>query len=352
MFCFNCGHQIPDDALYCSKCGTAQNVNVTSISTSSHTESKDLDREAIKIYLSNILALECMKAKLTEERNETEANFIYEKNNNYIERVSIPYGYVWLAYHDGKYHVGAFREHGDGAYTGEYLNRDGMLDGEGFIKYVWGQGVVVHNGEFYWGIIDDQSFPIIKKTSFWWDVGGGNILEQKLRQASARDGFLKAYEKFQYTAPQIYQKNLVEKINPLNQQLSEVECELDKANELLQKAYDINIIPKKFRTIHAVWFIHDFVTTSNETLSTALLQCKLDDIEQKLDKIIEQNNRIIIQNAINNSQNTQILQQNQQMLTHLASIENNTEKAAQYAEIASNNAEACAWISAANYIKK
>ncbi len=39
------------------------------------------------------------------------------------------------------------------------------------------------------------------------------------------------------------------------------------------------------------------------------------------------------------------------MLNSLASIEGNTHMASQYAEIAANNAEACAWIGVANYIK-
>lgn len=46
-----------------------------------------------------------------------------------------------------------------------------------------------------------------------------------------------------------------------------------------------------------------------------------------------------------------MIEQNQQTLNKLASVEGNTERAAQYPEIASNNAEACAWIGLANYIK-
>lgn len=200
-------------------------------------------------------------------------------------------------------------------------------------------------------VIDNNSLPIIKKASFWWDVGGNNMLQQKLRQANARDAFLAIYEDFKKTAPDIYQRNLENVIYPLQEKVDGIDAEYKKADELLQKAYTINIIPKQFRNIHAIWFIHDYITTSNESFSAALLHCDLDEIKQKLDEIIEQNNRIIIQNAIQIAQNSQMLQQNQQMLNRLATIESNTDRAAQYAEIASNNAEACAWIGLANYIR-
>lgn len=352
MFCYKCGYQIPDEAQFCSKCGTAQKSGTNQeISKSNNTISSDFNRDAIQIYLSNILALECMKMKLNADYEESNNKLTYEKNNNYVERFSIPNGYLWLSYHDGKYHLGAFRDYGEGAYTGEYLNREGMLNGEAFLEYVFGVGVVKHSGEFYWGIIDQKSLPIITKTNFWWDIGGSNILQQKIRQSSARDAFLQIYEDFKKSAPTIYQNAMTNTIQPLQRKVDGIIAEYQKVDKLLQNAYNINIIPKQFRNIHAIWFIHDFVTSSNETLSAALLHCDLDEIKQKLDTIIAQNNRIIIQNAIQIAQNLQLLEQNQEMLSRLASIESNTERAAQYAEIASNNAEACAWIGMANYIK-
>ena len=118
----------------------------------------------------------------------------------------------------------------------------------------------------------------------------------------------------------------------------------------MQTAYSANIIPQQYRNIHAVWFIHDFITTSSETLSSALLHCDLDEIKQKLDTIIEQQKEIIINQSVMMAQNEELISQNQQTLNKLASIETNTAKAGQYAKIAANNAEACAWIGIAKYI--
>lgn len=116
IFCYKCGHRIPDEAQFCSKCRTAQKSTVTQEIAKNNTSSSDFDREAIKIHLSDILALECMKIKLNTDYEESNDKLTYEQNNNYVERFSIPNGYVWLAYHDGKYHIGAFRGYGEGAY--------------------------------------------------------------------------------------------------------------------------------------------------------------------------------------------------------------------------------------------
>ena len=354
MYCFKCGTQILDGSLFCSNCGAAQNAGIVKAPSQTNVAvSTELDREAAKLYLSNVLALECMKVQLEEELREAERELKYEQDNNYLKRYPISNGYVWLIYHEKKMYVGAFTDgESGGGYTGEYLNREEHVEGNGFIKYVWGEPIITHGGDFYWAPINDDTMSTISKPSFWWDIGGSNFLQQKIRQLSAKDGFLEAYGEFKVTAPAAANRKIVEVIRPLEKKVKDIESELNKADELLQKAYDINIIPKQFRELYAVWFIHDFITTSHETLSSAFLHCDLDEIKQKLDEIIEQNNQIIVQQAIQIAQNAQLMEKNQQMLNRLANIEQNTERAAQYAEIAANNAEACAWISLANYIDK
>ena len=69
-------------------------------------------------------------------------------------------------------------------------------------------------------------------------------------------------------------------------------------------------------------------------------------------QIIAQQQEIIIQQAVLAAQNQQMLRQNQMQLERLAAIEDNTRQAAQYAEIAAVNAEACAWIGYASYIDR
>lgn len=351
MFCYKCGANIADDSTFCSKCGTAQKSDRI-IAKKTNSDSNELHRDALKIYLANVLALECIKMKLDEDCCEAERELDYEDNNNYVKCYPISNGNVWLAYHENMFHIGAFRDGAyGGAYTGSFLNREEMMEGNGFIEYVWGEGIIKHRGEFYWGRIDEASLEEIKRPAFWWDIGGDGFLQEKIRQVGARNAFLRVYEEFKKTAPTVYKNNYERTVLPLQKKVEGIKEEYRRADELLQSAYSANIIPVQFRNIYAVWYIHDFITTSNESLANALVLRNLDEIKQKLDTIIEQNNRMIIQNAVLMSQNSQILQQNQDMLGKLKNMEDNIERASQYAQIAANNAEVCAYMSCANYLK-
>lgn len=130
--------------------------------------------------------------------------------------------------------------------------------------------------------------------------------------------------------------------------------EYQKALELLDDAYSANIIPSQFRSLYAVYFLYDFITTSKESFSGALLHCDLDKIESQLGRVIAQNEQMIINQQIQIAQDKELLDGNKESLDRLeglARIENNTLLASQYADIAASNAQACAWIGMANYIK-
>lgn len=165
-----------------------------------------------------------------------------------------------------------------------------------------------------------------------------------------RDTCLMALDDFK-SSTQMH-KNILIEVKQLKIQLNGITAELNKASELLQQAYDVNIVPSQFRNLYAIYYLADFINTSNESLSNALLNYNLEKIKEKLDRIIEQQEEIIINQALMTVQNENIMKQNEQQLRHLASIEQNFDRAAQYAQIAANNAEACAWIGVANYISK
>lgn len=85
----------------------------------------------------------------------------------------------------------------------------------------------------------------------------------------------------------------------------------NEANSLkadLQDAYNANIIPIQFRNIEGVYYLYDYLSTSNESLTSALMQA-----------------------------NQAIFEQNQQILETAQNIENNTAVAAQYAKISAVN---------------
>jgi len=136
-------------------------------------------------------------------------------------------------------------------------------------------------------------------------------------------------------------------------------AELDNNNKLLKQAYDIDIIPSQFRSLYAVYFLYEFLSTSRETLSAALLHFDLNEIKTKLDIVIEQQQDIIIQQEMMLAQNQQIISQNEQMIkqnhnliNHAISIEQNTEAAAKYSKVAAINTDLIAFCAAAQFLRR
>lgn len=118
-------------------------------------------------------------------------------------------------------------------------------------------------------------------------------------------------------------------------------------NELIKFYLEVS----QFRNLHAIYFINDYIQTSNESLSSAFLHLDLDYIKTKLDTIIQQQRTIILQMAIQQSQNEAILNLNQTMMKQLKNIEKNTSVSAQYSKIAAINTKKCAWFSRALYFQ-
>lgn len=339
MFCFQCGRQIRDDAVFCQYCGTKQHNSSKNVSVRPPSSNGELNRDALKIYLGNILSLECIKASYERKIGSINYNIRLIESNNYIKRYLIKerdyfghnaHAHFWS---DGETYAVAFDDSGYRIFMGPSLsNRN---------NFEWKT----------WRNIAELDF--LKHLSWWeyFEERDCGFFEKREQRAYARDTFFKACNSFISEAPSAYREN-VNKINLMHQQREGITQELASVAKLLESAYAINIIPSQFRyNIHAIFYLHDFVATSMESFTTALLHFDLDEIKAKLDKIISQQESIIIQNAVMIAQNEKILTQNQQQLERLSRIESNTSQAAQYAQIAANNAETCAWISMANYIE-
>lgn len=59
MFCYKCGKQIQDDAIFCRFCGVSQrNENDINSPIVQKTSSGDYSTEALRVYFSNLLNLE------------------------------------------------------------------------------------------------------------------------------------------------------------------------------------------------------------------------------------------------------------------------------------------------------
>lgn len=355
MFCYKCGKQIQDDALFCRFCGASQNnENVSKPEVlKKGTSSNDYSSDALRVYFSNLLNLELIIINLKNDINTLEADIGILEANSYSKTYNIgivpQWTYIWPA----KQKYVHFRFDGNNYYflakrNGDYLSTSDSCDSH-WHRYLLAVEDYETSNSFWLPFNGNEKY-----LSSLWETGkqaffSSNVITKY--DENVKGTVYKCFDDFKTSAHDNFQKALDE-IKDKKYNLSGMKKELDKATELLEDAYDINIIPTQFRNVYAVYYLNDFIQTSNESLSTALLHFDLNEIKQKLNTVIEQQKEIIVNQAIIQAQNEQMIMQNQNMLQSLASIEGNAHMASQYARIAANNAEACAWIGIANYISK
>lgn len=354
MFCYKCGHQLSDNAVFCHKCGTKIPTDTQTSSTQvkrfipSSSGSSELDHEALKIYLRDLLSLECIKRKYINSINSLNKRIATIDTQSYSKFYTFEYPDSWsytknvlyFKYKNGHHYLGMIPSllYGDHPIVTCFFAKDPY----------WFES----NDCYYLNI--EENHEKFTKLSMWtcYDiVCSNNIFSKRRLGKKAKDAFLRSYEDFKQCCSAGLQSQNIQS-NKLKTYKNSIVNELNAVEKILTKAYGINVIPQSFRNnIYAIYYLYDFIRTSNQSLTTALLHYDLNEIKAKLDKIIVQQQEIIIQQSIMIARNQQILEQNQQHLKSLASIERNTAQAAQYSAIAASNAEACAWIGLANYLK-
>ncbi|MBQ7096074.1 MAG: zinc ribbon domain-containing protein [Clostridia bacterium] len=378
MFCSQCGTHITDNSIYCSNCGFKVKSDNTIEQKSTRRLTND-ERNGMSIYFNDICRLEFIKNALQVKKEEVEKLI---ENSKTIRCYSKTY----------------FWDHSYGLpYEKRYKGVDNEImfnfgfDGTDFYFYIQSKQQRIIDEEWvqYYPPIDFKnehklteerlqqlSEPVTREETTWfgktkkipvnlWNYTGE---EYYSGQASFAADWRPIFLDLLQTAKVELSKDYESAQNNLEQcpkQLTEIEDDLTKASELLKKQYDLNIIPNKFRNLESIWYICDYFDSSTESLSEILVHLDLDEIKEKLDNIIKNQQKIIINQAIQIAQNKSIITQNQEILGRLSSIEHNTEKISQntqeianntlsttqWSQIAANNAEACAWISMANYIK-
>lgn len=131
--------------------------------------------------------------------------------------------------------------------------------------------------------------------------------------------------------------------------------EAKKVQSLLDSNYSLNIIANQYRNLASLYYIYDYMSSSQESLKDTLIHEHMENgiqrILERLDYIINQNESIIFQNRIREADDKKIIEQNEQMLKTLKQTAVNTSISAQYAEISANYSRANAYFSYANYLK-
>lgn len=361
MFCSKCGCQLNDATVFCHKCGTKISMPVEQNNNAvKKAKTVELDREALQIYLYDILTLECVRNKYNAKLNRIK-NQLSSTGNYFEKRYTLTGDEAWKGVRDDLYFL-----HKNG--KNYIFAKKDSLDGTYAITEDLGYRMPYRDWNSYTskclessGFLDiEENFRDLSGLSMWssWPVTYESGFFAKRRKASkARDMFLRCYEDFKKIAGSGLD-NTNRNREVLQNNYNGITKELDVVNKLLSKEYNLNIIPSNFRNITAVYYLYDFIKTSNQSFTTALMHFDLHEIKSKLDIVIQQNQEIIIQQAYIISQNQRTIEQNQACLKRLSNLERtasnieyNTAQAATYSSIAANNAEVCAWIGIANYLK-
>lgn len=116
-----------------------------------------------------------------------------------------------------------------------------------------------------------------------------------------------------------------------------------ESDKILTEMYTINLIPQQFRNIYAIYYLYDYLSTSQSNLESAMLHFNLEEIKAKLDKVIAQQQEIILQQSIQIAQNDEMIAQNKKLIAHAIATEKNTRLAVQYHEIEAANLQSIAF---------
>lgn len=161
-----------------------------------------------------------------------------------------------------------------------------------------------------------------------------------------------------------------------NQEKNYLLSERRKVENLLSDGYNMNIIPSPYRNLTSIYYIYDYMSTSQQTLEQTLLHERMENgiqrLESKINTIIVQNEKLIfntrkiLESTEEVARNSRLMVQSMDQLADYAETlvdsnvrilescqrnERNTQQAAQYAAMASQYAEANAYFSLATYLK-
>ena len=318
MFCINCGAELRDAANFCDKCGNPINniqnenqIEEKNVSVLSN-DSNKYNRDVILMHLYDLRALEMEKERLRRNINDLDQSInrlaIPRQIDPPIERskVGIVVSTIFLIL----FIIMAIIA----------ISNSNYIDSNAIFLYF-----VILLISFICFLVAISNYRDYKKLY-------GEYLEKKRLDKKKC----------------AYEETLKEKRQAIR---SNTYKEYKEVESVLEKAYAPNIIPGPFRNLYAVFYLYDYLSTSSQSISEALLHVDLEAIKNKLDYSISQNTDIILQQAqmnANLAQNKELMENAIQMA---AQIEQNTARAAQYAQISAAHEAAQLQIAQAEYWK-
>lgn len=342
MYCPKCGTKLNDDNQYCYSCGAPTLTSIPSPSVDGQIE-PTYNREVLKLHLKGLRFLEMARARLNSNIVSIDrkvANLGHPKYINVPTKKSL---------------------------DGEYVPVVGWLIA-GLVVFLIGWGIVAarsaidkHRFSNIGGYIPPSTTPIVplELLSICVIIALFFIVKAEIRRRQLGKQYQNDLQIYGQTiaGDQARVQLEIGEINRLRSIRPAVAAELDRVKKLLESTYDVDFVPSQFRSLYAVYFLYDFMSTSRESFSSALIHYNLNEIKAKLDKIIEQQQEMILNEHIMMAQNQEMINQNKQqiaqnndMLGHAIEIEHNTEIAAKYSQVAARNTDLIAFCTAAQFL--
>lgn len=137
----------------------------------------------------------------------------------------------------------------------------------------------------------------------------------------------------------------------------QAEKNLHNARVMRDKLYSVNIIPSRYRTIHAAYYLYDYFDSCRETDLDKIIQTMLlDEIIKRMDKLIVQNQEILLnqrrQIALQEQQNRAIADNHREEMRRIARMERNQERQLDYQHMIERNQEVTNFFLAADYLER
>ncbi len=303
MYCEKCGSEMNQEAKFCFSCGEKNKIKTEKeVIISDNNEKETFDRTVIIGYLKNVLTLYCMSLECDKDRKTIEREIEYWEP---LEKEKIDLEEKMKRKEKAKRN--AWKE----------------------IKKYGALGVVVFT------ILLVPAFLIDLIETIWYAICDFFNPSSRKRKEELDREEKESWEKV---------KDSSEMILALQKEKNDLENKEIEIKKQIQNFYSLNIIPKPYRNVQAVCFLYEFMETSNESFSSAMYHCDLDEIKNKMDISIRNQSEIIINQAKELSQNQTMIEQNYAKLRTLANVMIGTDMGDRYNQLQNCYVDYYSWL--------
>lgn len=306
MYCQHCGFPLQEKANFCPRCGK-RSTNIHSIGSDFKSVTAEkmniFNRDVLVIYLRQVQTLEFSIQKMA-----TDLRYIDDK----ISKLGHP------AQKHTPYHAKSIS-------TGDniYMIMFGIVISV-VCKFIYN---FIRWDLFNWGFGIGIIIAIGSVIAIFVDLSRVEEINKKNIDEAEREYVL---------ALQREETEKAEKARLINIR-SIYSSGLEKAYSIRDQAYNINILPEQFRNIYAVYYLYNYLSTSQLSLESAMLHFDLNEIKQELNQIIAQIQIKILQDARTLANTAAMMRQMDTLLQTAIKIEQNSEYANLYAKVAAVN---------------